>query len=822
MRIFPAVLTLVAIFQATAADFSGIKVEAQPLGANVERLVQALDFLGANPFSAEEKSAIDDAISKRDAATIQKILHSHVLLEVKLNPESRVKVARGGLEKPNLQQGGYLPFLIRIENQAAVTAPLRISSPQAGKVYAGVAELSMKRQQRPDLRQNQNTEGATDRFLDVEMFGDQPMTPNLSGLEVEYAIALIYSNEPGKREATISFDVGDSQKDIGFRGETPVLFDVKPAIPVTLKISDHDGKPTTARLVFQDERGRIYPPQGKRLAPDLFFQKQIYRPDGGKVFLPPGKFTVQSSRGPEYQVQTRTIEITDQPAELEFNLERWVNSQAFGFYSGDHHIHASGCAHYQFPTVGIDPAHVLPHVKGEGLNVGCILTWGPGFEHQRQFFKPDSDPISEPTTLIKYDLEISGFGSAPLGHVCLLNLKNQTYPGSEGTKLKGWPSWTIPVMRWTKEQGGVAGYAHSASGLHIEPDRETARLLKKLDENGNGAISETEAGDQLLPESFDTIETNGDNEIAAAEMEASLARVAEQLPNYAIPGMNGAGALEIAVSSVEGVCDFISAMDTARIQEWNTWYHILNCGLDVKVSGETDFPCMSGTRVGQGRVYVKLGAGIENLNYGEWCRGMADGKSYVSDGYAHALEFSVAGIQPGFGEVKLEKAGEVKITTKVAFSPETPIGVPYGTANSPLGRAKIGDTVDRHIGLEDGTIKGGDRLVEIILNGEVVATKKVPADGKEHDLEFQIPIEKSSWVALRHFPQLHTNPVNVIVGEKPIRANPKSARWCVEMIEKLWENRHMKIRPDEKEAAAASYERAKAYYRKIASTNQQG
>ena len=33
----------------------------------------------------------------------------------------------------------------------------------------------------------------------------------------------------------------------------------------------------------------------------------------------------------------------------------------------------------------------------------------------------------------------------------------------------------------------------------------------------------------------------------------------------------------------------------------------MNCGFPLKVSGETDFPCISGSRVGQGRVYVQLG-----------------------------------------------------------------------------------------------------------------------------------------------------------------------------------------------------------------------
>ena len=36
--------------------------------------------------------------------------------------------------------------------------------------------------------------------------------------------------------------------------------------------------------------------------------------------------------------------------------------------------------------------------------------------------------------MLKYDVEVSGFGSQALGHVCLLNLRDQTYPGSDGTK----------------------------------------------------------------------------------------------------------------------------------------------------------------------------------------------------------------------------------------------------------------------------------------------------------------------------------------------------------------------------------------------------
>src|SRR5436853_5432751 len=100
-------------------------------------------------------------------------------------------------------------------------------------------------------------------------------------------------------------------------------------------------------------------------------------------------------------------------------------------------------------------------------------------------------------------------------------------------------------------------------------------------------------------------------------------------------------------------------MDTPRIAEWNMWYHLLNCGFPIKVSGETDFPCMSGERVGQGRVYVQLG-GPNKLNFAAWCANLAKGRSYVSDGFAHALAFSVNGKAPATGGVRRAAPGKVR------------------------------------------------------------------------------------------------------------------------------------------------------------------
>src|SRR5262249_2635310 len=176
-----------------------------------------------------------------------------------------------------------------------------------------------------------------------------------------------------------------------------------------------------------------------------------------------------------------------------------------------------------------------------------------------------------------------------------------------------------------------------------------------------------------------------------AELKASHDRADDELPNYAVPELNSVGAQEIFVTAALGVPDFISAMDTDRLREWNAWYHLMNAGLRVKAAGETDFPCMRGTRVGQGRSYVRLGK-LPRLDYAQWIEGVAAGRSYVSDGYAHALDFTVNGRRSG-DELPLSTPSTVVVKASVAFSPETPLEPAYGGATPVGGRRYVGDTV---------------------------------------------------------------------------------------------------------------------------------
>ncbi len=725
------------------------EVEFQPFASATQRLIEALDYLGS-PLSEEDLSIIKEALISDDhtqaIVDIQKTLDAYCLAGVNINPESRVKVKEGPVDK-ELMQRGWRTFLVKVHNEAGVTAPLAAESGNAAPLYK-------RSTGRPDPEMTVPKSDIPHRFLDIVVYSNPPLKASLSGLELEYRIVQLYSRDAGKREAMLGFNVGQGTQDIGFRSEVPILFDCVPAVNVTLEVLDFDGKPTTAGFIIRDELNRVYPSRGRRLAPDFFFHNQIYRHNGESVLLPPGKYKVEYTRGPEYRVKTQTITVPNTETHQEtFHLERWIHIAAEGWRSGDHHVHAAGCAHYESPTEGVTPEDMMRHILGEDLNVGCVLSWGPCWYYQKQFFEGKIHELSTDDYVIRYDVEVSGFPSSHAGHLSLLALTEDDYNGTE--RIEEWPSWDLPILQWAKEQGAVTGFSHSGWGLKVDGD---------------------------------------------------------ELPNYNMPPFDGIGANEYIVDVVHDVVDFISTVDTPAIWELSIWYHTLNCGFRTRISGETDFPCIYGERVGLGRIYVKMPAG--SLDFDAWAAGLRDGRSYVGDGKSHLLDFTVGGVPVGeksptgqLSQLDLEAPNTVTITARVAArlneAPKPEI------QNRPLDQKPYWD-IERARIAEERKVP-----VELIVNGESVETQEIVANGEIIPIQFEAPIDRSSWVALRIFPSSHTNPVFVIVDGKPIRASRRSAQWCLEAVEVCWNAKVDRIREEEREAARTAYNVASQTYQKI-------
>lgn len=728
------------------------EVADQPLKAQVRRVVEAMNYLGF-PLGAEEAAELEAALeegAETSVAGIQDVLDRRVLLGVHINPEMRVKVSRGPA-KAELQQQGWRQFLVKVHNEAGTTSALRAAGPNLGDVFRS------ERDQRP------LGEGA-DLWLDLQWFESQPLTPTLGGLELEYRIVQLYSRDAGKREATLLMDVGQGTQDLGFRSEIALLFDCLPAREVTLRVLDEKGEPTTAAFLFRDAGNRVVPSQAKRLAPDFAFHPQVYRKDGETLPLADGAYQIEFQRGPESIPERREVYITEDTRELAFQVKRWIDPSLMGWWSGDHHIHAAGCKHYARPTEGVHAGDMQRHIMGEDLKVGANLTWGPCFDYQKQFFTGTVDKVSVYPYLLRYDVEVSGFGSHQSGHLCLLRLREQIYPG--GDSKDHWPKLGLNTLKWAKRQGAVTGPAHSGWGL--------------------------------ASESFD-------------------------LPPTKVPAFDGIGANEFLVDITHEVpgpdgkpvppVDFLSTVDTPYPWELGIWYHTLNVGYRVRISGETDFPCIYGERVGLGRSYVKLDG---KLDYDAWCEGIRQGMNYVGDGKSHLLDLRVGGQGMGEGDstLRLDTPGKVQVTAKVAayLAPEAdPYFAAHLSADPPTRKP---DT--RPFWSLDWARLGESRRVpvEVVVNGEAVAREEIEADGELRDLAFEIALEKSSWVALRILPSSHTNPVFVEVGGKPIRASLASAEWCLAGVRQCRSQKERFMDEDELADFHAAYDHAEKVYAK--------
>jgi hypothetical protein len=733
-------------------------VEFQPLAAQVRRLVETLDYVG-EPLSTTERAALDDALTgaKPDAVDrIQQVLDPHCLALVNINPEMRVTAAPGAA-KPDLVEEGWRPFLVKVSNQAGATGELRVVSPNAQSVHNSPASRNASDKYYDKKGGAKPNLSVAELWLDLESFDKQPMRKQLSGLGLEYRVVSLYSRDAGQREGKLVFDAGQGTQDLGFRSEVNILFRCAPADDVKLSVLDETGAPTTAMFIVRDSQQRVYPSQAKRVAPDLAFQPQIYRADGETIRLPAGQYDIEFTRGPEYLTQHRQLVVSGEPQTAQFKLKRWIDPSKLGWWSGDHHIHAAGCAHYTVPTEGVLAADMFRYCQGEDLKVGCNLTWGPCFDFQKQFFTGQDDKVSQYPYLLHYDIEVSGFGSHQSGHLVLLDLKDEIYPG--GDSDKHWPTLCLNTLRWAKKQGAVCGPAHSGWGLQV-----------------------------------DTAE----------------------LPNYVMPPYDGIGADEYIVDVTHTVpgpdgaqvpaVDFMSTVDTPYVWELNMWYHTLNVGFRTRISGETDFPCITDERVGLGRSYVKLD---DKLTYRDWCQGIQRGANYVSDGRSHLFDFKANGIAMGEGqsELQLPTPGTIRATLQVAACLEEKPNPAVGKRRYSDGpywdieRARIGET--RNV------------PVELVVNGYAVARREILADGAIRDVSFDIPVEKSSWVAVRILGSSHTNPIFVVVGGKPIRASAKSAQWCLDGVDKCWAEKERFIKADEMTDAKEAYEHARVVYRQL-------
>jgi hypothetical protein len=184
-------------------------VDARALRIQCRELLDAMTKIKASlPQETEQQlgELIKDEknISNNTADKIQKLLNDQCLVGVSINPESRVKAARGP-RSAELVAGKESVVLVRVLNEAGVTHPLSLEGPQI---------IGPK-------------ENAKDHWLHATVYPEHPSSQKLSGQKVEYVLLRLKADKSGKREATLIFDVGQGTQDLGFRAEVPILFTIK-------------------------------------------------------------------------------------------------------------------------------------------------------------------------------------------------------------------------------------------------------------------------------------------------------------------------------------------------------------------------------------------------------------------------------------------------------------------------------------------------------------------------------------------------------------------------------------------------------------------
>lgn len=143
---------------------------------------------------------------KNGSARSRDILDRYCLVEVSINPESRVKVDLGQAIS-TLRAGLWNTYLVKIKNLAGITSPLMVSS-----------EQSFNRETKEDQLDPL-------KWMELELFQTRNFSNFLSGAPLEYRILRLRTDQIGKRSAIVALNVGEGTADIGFRNDVMLTFD---------------------------------------------------------------------------------------------------------------------------------------------------------------------------------------------------------------------------------------------------------------------------------------------------------------------------------------------------------------------------------------------------------------------------------------------------------------------------------------------------------------------------------------------------------------------------------------------------------------------
>ena len=299
-------------------------VTLQPLAQHVRRLETALAYLG-QPLTPADHARLNDAVGEADEeraiAGIEAALDSYVLLDVTINPESRVSVTQGHAQ-PSLVEGGSRLFLIRVRNLAGTTAPIRVTSPNAGSVSIG----SWSSGGAPDPAITIKPGDVSNRWADFTLYDKPPMSPKLSGLGLEYRSSTSTVATAGSGPPTSPWMSGRAPRMLvsGTRcrsSSRPPRHSTSGSTYAT-----NSGVPRLRRSRSPTGSDASIPPPRSASHRICRSRSQVYRGDDEDLDLPAGRYEIAWTAGPEYQSGRTTLEVGPSHAsEVTVQLHRWID-----------------------------------------------------------------------------------------------------------------------------------------------------------------------------------------------------------------------------------------------------------------------------------------------------------------------------------------------------------------------------------------------------------------------------------------------------------------------------------------------------------------
>jgi hypothetical protein len=307
----------------------------------------------------------------------------------------------------------------------------------------------------PVVIRNRDSGSAT---ITLRYGSDAPVSASIpAGSAAGYFLKVVEPS-PGVRQGRVILDTGER------RIEAPLRLDVRPAARLRVHLSE------PARVYVTAADGLAYAPKGAISRVTAMSAEYYFH--AAKTFeleLPAGETRVEATRGIEYALAGRTVEL--QPGkvtEVAVQLKRWRNMASVGWYSADAHIHANYTA---VDHQVITPEDVQLQALAEDLNNANMMVANSGgsFIHDERYFEGKPSRLSSRDFIIYWNEEMRNRGL--YGHMCLFNLKTLVRP-----LYTGFPDTPEPddypanytQAEGAQKQGGAVTYAHPGYAANFE------------------------------------------------------------------------------------------------------------------------------------------------------------------------------------------------------------------------------------------------------------------------------------------------------------------------------------------------------------------